>query len=509
MKGKTRSLLILAVLIMGMYCSGTGISWGADSGALPTGATPDAQTVIAQADAAAPPAPAANEAPAQTTTTQSPAPSETNAAAPDTKNVPVTEVEVKAEKPREGSAEVGYKVENVTTTGLWGEMKLQDTPYSISVMPHELIENIQATTMEQLFRINPLVQVNYGIYRNDSGQVIMRGFNFVPTLEDGVRASYTHYGMTLEDVERVELLSGLSGFLYGPADVGGNINYVLKRPTAEPLYNVTVGNSSGGASIYTHGDFGGPIDKDGRFGYRLNVAYQDGDTSVDGQTLKRELVSGAVDWHISDKLLLQVDAAHNSSEVDGSQVAFFLKGSSAPPAPAADTLWTPNWSHIDTTTDKAGVKLTWDINDIFKFRTNYRYRDVEFGDAISIIDNITPNGTITNYETDKNYPVKLINTGYNAFVDGTFNTSFVAHKVTAGFITDTAKEKATGNNWFNAGINYPTPTDPSNYPIPSFTSPDNGLFLVDTTTNYNYVFGDEITFDKHWLVLAGFNPDNA
>lgn len=80
--------------------------------------------------------------------TKSPAvagnPAQTTAAAPDTKNVPVTEVVVTAAKPKAGSEEVGYKVENTTTTGLWGEMKIQDTPYSINVMSSDLIENVQA-----------------------------------------------------------------------------------------------------------------------------------------------------------------------------------------------------------------------------------------------------------------------------------------------------------------------------------------------------------------------------
>ena len=73
-----------------------------------------------------------------------------------------TEVTVKAEKekkPKEGSAEAGYKVERTATTTVpWGQMKLQDTPYSIMVMPQELIENVQAPSVDMLYRMNPLVQ---------------------------------------------------------------------------------------------------------------------------------------------------------------------------------------------------------------------------------------------------------------------------------------------------------------------------------------------------------------
>ena len=125
-------------LILGMCFVGTGTSWGDDTSPPAAGAPAGGQTV------AAPPAPAAQATP--------PA---------DTGNVPTTEVTVTAEKekkPKEGSAEAGYKVDNVTTTGPWGQMPLQDTPYSLSVMPKDLIENTISTNQDRLFAINPLTR---------------------------------------------------------------------------------------------------------------------------------------------------------------------------------------------------------------------------------------------------------------------------------------------------------------------------------------------------------------
>ncbi|WP_419673216.1 hypothetical protein [Aliarcobacter butzleri] len=45
-----------------------------------------------------------------------------------------------------------------------------------------------------------------------------------------------------EELERMEVLNGLSGFLYGVGYVGGAANYVTKKPTLERLTNVTVGS---------------------------------------------------------------------------------------------------------------------------------------------------------------------------------------------------------------------------------------------------------------------------
>ena len=96
--------------------------------------------------------------------------------------------------------------------------------------------------------------------------------------------------ISLEDKERVEVWNGLTSFMYGPGDVGGLINYVYKRPTETPLANMTIGDY-GGLSGYVHGDSGGPIDKEGRFTYRLNFVEQDGNTAIDGQRVARQLVT--------------------------------------------------------------------------------------------------------------------------------------------------------------------------------------------------------------------------
>ncbi len=59
---------------------------------------------------------------------------------------------------KQGTAEEGYRVSNVSGIGLWGERSLRDTPYSMSVVPSDLIENVNAQNMGQIFKMNPLTQ---------------------------------------------------------------------------------------------------------------------------------------------------------------------------------------------------------------------------------------------------------------------------------------------------------------------------------------------------------------
>ena len=133
----------------------------------------------------------------------------------------------------------------------------------------QLITNLQAQTASEAVKYNPT------IYAGSGNNMVVGGASFTirgfttdtnQSFIDGLRM----YSRTpLEDKERIEVVNGPATLLFGFASPAGVINYVQKRPTAEPFANMTVGDY-GGAQGYVHGDFGGPLDKEGRFAYRLN-----------------------------------------------------------------------------------------------------------------------------------------------------------------------------------------------------------------------------------------------
>lgn len=185
-----------------------------------------------------------------------------------------------------GSAASGYRSDSVQNVGALGGMRVQDAPYSISVVPRELLQNIQATSTDDVFKLSPATQFTSPVSAGYASTVSMRGFSGSGNLSianDGLRFSNSYdSGNFIEEMERLEILTGLSGFLYGPASPGGLVNYVLKRPTYERYNSVTLGNA-GGENYYLHGDFGGPLDDAGVFAYRVNVLTQDGETAIDLQ----------------------------------------------------------------------------------------------------------------------------------------------------------------------------------------------------------------------------------
>ncbi|MCT7625942.1 STN domain-containing protein [Aliarcobacter butzleri] len=107
-----------------------------------------------------------------------------------------------------GSAENGYVTKEISGVGLWDRRSLQDTPYQMSVISQDMIENT-ASGIAQIFKMNPVVQLSYlstsAQSWNSSGMNI-RGFSAVNnTIFDGVPLSGTYTALS-QDLERVEIL---------------------------------------------------------------------------------------------------------------------------------------------------------------------------------------------------------------------------------------------------------------------------------------------------------------
>jgi len=194
--------------------------------------------------------------------------------------------------------------------------------------------------------------------------------------EDGLRRS-THHAAVMEDKERVEVLSGLSGFLYGSSSPGGMVNYVYKRPTLDPYHSVTVGNY-GGSQYYGHADLAGPLTGGGQLGYRLNLVKQAGDTAVDDQNINRFLASGALDWHVTDRLVLELNAAYHHYKLRGPAAYWFVRaGVKRGAAPDASKNWGQPWVHDEFENVKLIGKLTYRLDDHITLRGAYAWDDID------------------------------------------------------------------------------------------------------------------------------------
>ncbi len=402
----------------------------------------------------------------------------------------------------EGAAAGGYRVDTTTVTGPLKPLALQDAPYSISVMPLELIENVQAASADELFRMNPLTQLVQPDGVNGRAEVNLRGFLVTDNLTDGIRST-NGWGQALENVERVEVFSGLSGFFYGANRVGGEVNYVTKRPTLEPFASVTVGDYGGG-NVYGHGDFGGPLTSDGTVGYRLNALVQGGgDTPVSDSSLHRDLISGAVDWHAASNLLVQLDASHYSYLEDGVPPTWVLgTAKQYPQAPPADRLWSQPWTYLDVVTNQGAINLKWDIASNITFRSAFRY--AQYGNSSAAVSNTIEAGDIYTQSFQARAQRTLRDYGGYGLFDFRLDTGPVHHQLTAGFYGNRMTWEQQPNE--QKTVTVPgmfSLSGPVYVPEPSALVGSGQFFTSTKLSETNYVVGDEMALGDEWSALVG------
>ncbi len=422
--------------------------------------------------------------------------------------VQLAPVRVQASAATDGSAEQGYRSETVSAVGPWQGRKLQDTPYSITVISEELIENLQAMSPDQIYRVAPTVQLTRPQSAGDQAYVNMRGFEVRRTYRDGAPIGVFNHGVATEDVEHVEIFTGLSGFLYGPGNVGGMINNVSKGPTAERMNRVTLGNT-GGSNYYLHGDFGGPIDSGGRLGYRINGVWQDGETAIDNQDIEKQLISGAVDWHMTDTLLWQFNASYRDYETEGRTADWALApGVARPSAKDIDSSksWSQPWARSFFETELYGNRLRWDPSEMFALRAAYSYGKTRRNQGFTT-NTIQSDGTYTqslfSQYVDRFVDRETTIETAQAFGDVLFDTGIVAHKLTIGVQhVDQAQSRPRNTNppitYSGLTLNRPTYFDK---PVIAYL--DGGARRHSDQSDTTLSIGDDITFNEHWSVLAG------
>ncbi|MCG3692645.1 TonB-dependent siderophore receptor [Aliarcobacter butzleri] len=402
-----------------------------------------------------------------------------------------------------GSAENGYVTKEISGVGLWDKRTLQDTPYQMSVISQDMIENT-ASGIAQIFKMNPVVQLSYlstsAQSWNSSGMNI-RGFSAVNnTIFDGVPLSGTYTALS-QDLERVEILNGLSGFLYGVGYVGGAVNYITKKPTLERLTNITIG-TTGNEAAYVHADLGGKIDEKGKFTYRLNAFKQEGETSIKDQKVDNSLVSGALDWRATDNLILSFDASHKEIRTDKLTASFSSNQSINNLDPKQG--YAPDWTFSEGSQDRLGFKSLWQINDNVKLRTGYIHieQENEFNQPY-VYDNYDGTYRFNYYRL---YPDKVKDHGAYVYTDFDFNTFGIEHTLTIGSSGNKRKSYTMDNprEWVNLG-NYKL-NELNSVAEPTYLgSSNNRKYLSSRNEKINFMIGDDIRFNDQWSALVGFN----
>ncbi|HTH45636.1 MAG TPA: TonB-dependent receptor [Oxalicibacterium sp.] len=388
-------------------------------------------------------------------------------------------------------------------SGALGTRSQLDTPFSSTVVTGDDLAERQVTKLGDVFALDASVSDNSGAYTSWATYITVRGLPL--DWQNSYRIDgkpFMSYATTLpyEQFEQIELLKGLSGFMYGFAEPGGMVNYVTKKPTDAPVRRVSVGYLSN--SIYSeHVDLGGRFGNDDRFGYRFNATHEEGDTFYDGK-IRRDSLSLALDARLTNDLTWSFNGLYQKRRAEDHLPSVFLTrytGTDLPHTIRSDNQrLAGDGQFLDTELQYYSTGLKYRLSQDWNLRADASYSTSKRVRNEGSIYLLNPSGDYDDVRSDSD---EFHQFGYySAMLEGNVQTGSIGHQINAGVSWQKQLNDYTANSFYGSigsGNIYEQNQN-------AYESPGNLYRYRDSDITQKAVFlSDTLQLTDRWSVLAG------
>jgi len=189
---------------------------------------------------------------------------------------------------QDGTSPVAAPLEEVTVTARRREEAAQDVPIPVSVLSGELITDTGSFNVNRVKELVPTVQLYSSNPRNTSLNIRGLGTTFGLT-NDGIEGGVGFYvdgvyyarpaatSLDFIDVERLEVLRGPQGTLFGKNTTAGAIVVTTRKPSFSPEASFELGYGNDDY-VQAKGSFSGPLGE--KFAGRVSFSSTQRDGSV-------------------------------------------------------------------------------------------------------------------------------------------------------------------------------------------------------------------------------------
>ncbi len=213
------------------------------------------------------------------------------------------------------SAESGaVTLDEIVVTSQYREQRLQEVPVSVKAFTSTDIANMGIASTQDFVDMTPNMTLDDSFTYGNTF-VVIRGVTQVNNADspvaivvDGVpQNNQKQFKMDLFDIERIEVLKGPQGALYGRNAIGGAINIVTRQPTNEFEGKLSAGLTNG-LGMNVDGVASGPIVED-KILFRLAGTYKQTDGLITNTFLNEKV--DFVDHDYSFRGKLAISASDN------------------------------------------------------------------------------------------------------------------------------------------------------------------------------------------------------
>lgn len=228
------------------------------------------------------------------------------------------------------SAEKATALPKLTVTAQKREEQAQDVAVALTPLTGKDLQERGITNINQLQYQTPNLEID-PTYGSDQTQFRIRGVGLRDyatnnTSTVGVYIDEVAYPFTVQsqgllfDLDRVEILRGPQGTLYGRNSTGGAVNFITRKPTSTPEAEVKVGYGSNDYKTL-EGFVSGPLTDTlrGRFSYsgKDGGAWQENrDTGEKLGDKDINAFRGQLEWDASDELRFNLVANYGRDKSD-------------------------------------------------------------------------------------------------------------------------------------------------------------------------------------------------
>lgn len=383
------------------------------------------------------------------------------------------------------------------TVGNLGKRLVLDTPVSMQTVSSALIAHQQLSSVKDIYRYLPSVQGD-GARPQTRG---MQGSVVQNHLIDGLNAvSTTEY--PADQFARVEVLDGLAGSLYGPANPAGMFNLVSKRPTDIPLHRITVGAGTGSGALSSL-DFSGPLDSNDRVRYRLNLLNEEGHGYTHGSHTRRQYAGLGLDFQLTDRTVLESNFSYYRYYAKGLPGSFALaKGTHFPAAiDPTNSKYGQRYAGNDDKTTTASLHLKHDFDGNWLLDVGV-LRQIADRESTAVSNTLTDNQGNYTTTTSSSTASRFTINSYLANLTGHLDTGWLGHDIalgTRGFVWKNYNPAAGGTQTLgSASLANPLAFAKPDYP--DYTR----RYHSASATQHAFLLSDTLTFSPQWsLLLSG------
>lgn len=398
-----------------------------------------------------------------------------------------------------------YFVKNSTTATKTNTL-LRDTPQSISVVSENQIRDTASQSIAEATRYVPGLGFQQGEGNRETP--VFRGFaTTADFFIDGVRDDVQYY-RDLYNIERVEVLKGPNGMIFGRSAVGGLINRVSKTPE----WQSSVGGS---VTLGTDKNRRATVDinqvANDQLALRLNGLYENSESYRDGVEIERAGINPTATFKASDATSVALGYEYFKDDRIADRGIPSYQGK--PLKTDRSTFFgNAKLSPVNTELNAFTAVVTHQLNDSAKVTNRTRWSDQD-----KFYQNVFP-GAVNAAGTRVSISAYNQATSRESIFNQTdlnlnFNTGSLQHVLLVGAELakqDTSNLRKTG--YFGSAatatsvsvpVSNPTTTD-----LVTFKQSSSDANNSSESTSLGIYLQDQVTLNKYFQVIAGLRFDS-